>query len=90
MIHVNITSFLLISYLEKDHSVIEMCRPKYVITHPATGRYGKAVTTSLCTSQQRRRYVLNETPNNISVERRQYVSVVLLHNVLLVCRDDVS
>ena len=89
MIHINITSFLLISYLEKDHSVIEMCRPKYVITHLATGRYGKVVTTSLCTSQRRRRYVPNETPNDVSLERRQDVSKVRLHDVLLKRRDDV-
>ena len=37
--------------------------------------------TSLCTSQQRGRYVSNETPNDVSVVR--------LHDVLLVCRDDV-
>ena len=59
-------------------------------THPATRRRGNVVTTSLCTSQWRRRYVSNETPNNVSVERRQDVSVVHLHHVLLVCRDDVS
>ena len=46
--------------------------------------------TSLCTSQWRRRYVSNETPNNVSVERRQDVSVVRLHEVLFVCHDDVS
>ena len=77
MIHINITSFLLISYLEKDHSVIEMCRSKYVITQPATRRCGEVVTTSLCTSQRRCRYVPNETPNNVSVDRRQYVTVVV-------------
>ena len=37
---------------------------------------------SLCTSQRRRRYVSNETPNNVSVVR--------LHAVLLECGDDVS
>ena len=46
--------------------------------------------TSLCTSQWRRRYVSNETPNNVSVERCQDISVVHLHGVLLVCGDDVS
>ena len=46
--------------------------------------------TSLCTSQRRRRYVSNESPNDVSVERCQDVSVVRLHNVLLVCCDDVS
>ena len=33
---------------------------------------------------------LNKTPNDVSVELRQDVSVVRLHNVLLVCRDDIS
>ena len=50
-------------------------------THPATRRRGNVVTTSLCTSQWRRRYVSNETPNNVSVERRQDVSVVRLHDI---------
>ena len=45
---------------------------------------------SACTSQRRRRYVSNETPNDVSVERRQDVSVVRLHNILLEGRDDVS
>ena len=59
-------------------------------THPAIRHRGDVVTTSLCRSQQRRRYVSNETPNNVSVERRQDVSVVRLHNVRLECCDDVS
>ena len=42
--------------------------------------YGKA---SLCASQQRRKYVLNEKPNNVSVERRQDVSAVCVHDTLL-------
>ena len=46
--------------------------------------------TSHFTSQRLRRYVSNETPNNVSVERRQDVSVVGHHDVLLICRDDVS
>ena len=41
-------------------------------------------------SQGRRRYVANETTCNVSVERRQDVSVVRLHDVLLECRYDVS
>ena len=57
--------------------------------HPATRRRSDVVTTSLCTSQWRRRYVSNETPNDVTVERRQDVSVVPLHDVLLVCRVDV-
>ena len=39
---------------------------------------------------QRHRYVSNEIPNNASVERRQDVLVVRLHNVLLERRDDFS
>ena len=50
-------------------------------THPATRSR---------TAQRRRRYASNETPNDVSVERRQDVSVVRLHDVLLVCRDHVS
>ena len=42
-------------------------------THPATRRRSDVVTTSLCTSQWRHSYVSNETPNDISVERRQDV-----------------
>ena len=59
-------------------------------THPTTRRRGDVVTTFLCTSQWRRRYVSNETPNNVSVERRENMSVVGLRGVLLICRDDVS
>ena len=60
------------------------------ISHPPTRRRSNVVTASLCTSQQHRRYTSNETPNNVSVERRQDVSVVRLHNILLVCCGDVS
>ena len=52
------------------------------ISHPATRRRDDVVTASLCTSQQRLRYASNETPNDVSVLR--------LHDVLLVCHDDVS
>ena len=38
--------------------------------HPTTRRRGNVVTTSLCTSQWRRKYVSNETPNDVSMERR--------------------
>ena len=41
-------------------------------------------------SQQRRTYVLNKTPNGVSLEGRQDLSVVRLHDVLLECRCDVS
>ena len=59
-------------------------------THPRIRRRGNVVTTSVCTSQQHRRYVSNETLNDVSVERHQDVSVVHLHDVLLKCREDVS
>ena len=50
--------------------------------YSATRRRGDVVTTSLCRSQWRRRYVSNEKLNDLSVERRQDVSVVRLHDVL--------
>ena len=59
-------------------------------SHPALLRRGDVITTSLCTSQRRRRYVSNETPNDVSMERRQVVSVVRLHNVLLERHNEVS
>ena len=59
-------------------------------SHSALRRRGDLVTTSLCTSQWRRRYVPNETPSDVSMERRQDVSVVRLHDVLLERRNDVS
>ena len=34
------------------------------LSHPATERRGDVVTTSLCASQRRRRYVSNETPKS--------------------------
>ena len=46
-------------------------------------RRGDVTATCLCTSQWRRRYVLKETPNDVSMERRQDVSVVRLYDVLL-------
>ena len=48
----------------------------------ATRCRGDVIMTSLCRSQWCRRYVSNETPNDISVAG--------LHDALLVCRDDVS
>ena len=43
-----------------------------------------------CLSQWRCRYVSNETPNDLSIERRQDVSLVRLHDVLLERYEDVS
>ena len=59
-------------------------------THPALRRLGDVATTSLCTSQRCCRYVSNETPNNVSMERRQGVSVAHIHDVLLERRNEVS
>ena len=53
-------------------------------------RQGDLVATSLDTSQWRRKDVSNETPNYISVVRRQDVSLVRLHDVIEERRDDVS
>ena len=61
-----------------------------VAAHPALRRRGDVGTTSLCTSQRRRRYVPNQSPNDVSMERRQDVSVVCLHEVLLERHNDVS
>ena len=63
---------------------------QYTSTHPVTRRCGYVVTTSLCTSQQRWRYVSNETPNDVSVVCHQDVSVVRIHDVPLVRLSDVS
>ena len=59
-------------------------------SHPAFRRRGNVATTSLCTSQRRRRYVSNETSKDASMKRRQDASVVRLHDVLLKRRNDVS
>ena len=61
-----------------------------VISHLATRRGSDVITTSHCTSQQRRSYVSNETSNDFSMERPQHVSVVRLHNILLERCDDAS
>ena len=61
-----------------------------VTTRLALRRRGDVAATSLCTSQRRRRYVSNETPNDVLMERRQDVSVVRLYDVLLVRHNDVS
>ena len=57
--------------------------------HSGTRRRDDVVTTSLCTSQRRCRYISNKTPNKVSMERCQGVPVLRLHDVLLVCCDDV-
>ena len=57
-------------------------------SHPTLRHRGNVATTSLCTSHWCRRYVSHETPNNVSMERRQDVSVIhLLHVLLERCND---
>ena len=60
--------------------------------HPGTRRCVDVITMSLCTSQLRRRYLSNETPNYVSMKRHHdvSVSVVRRHKILLECSDDVS
>ena len=60
-----------------------------IIIQPVIRLRGGLVATLLCTSQWRRRYVPNETPNDVLVERRQGVSVVRLYDVVLEHCDDV-
>ena len=55
----------------------------------ARGRRDDVVATSFCPSQQRRRYVLNQTPNDVSLERCQEVSVLRLQDIIKVRRDNV-
>ena len=76
----------LISNIERV--IMTRCVRK-MITHPALRRRGDVAATSLCTSQWRRRYVSNETPNDVLMERCQDVSVVRLY-VLLERHNDVS
>ena len=61
-----------------------------IITHPARRRRGDVAATSLDTSQWRRKEVSNETPNFVSVVRREDVSLVRLHDVIEERRYDVS
>ena len=68
----------------------ELIGTHWITSHPVTRRRGDVITTSLYTSQRRRRYVSNKTPNDVSMKRRQDVSVVRLHDVLLERRDNVS
>ena len=47
-------------------------------------------STSFCLSQRRRKYISNETPNEVSVELCQNFSVVRLYNVMKKRLDKVS
>ena len=58
--------------------------------NPTPRRLVNVVMTSLCTSQQRHRHASTETPNDVSMERRQDLSVVRLHGILLERGDNVS
>ena len=58
--------------------------------HLARGGHEHVVATSFCPSQRRRRYVSNETFNDVSVERRQDVPVVRLQDVIKERCDNVS
>ena len=81
---------LLDNELVRENGEITMQVFSESTTHPALRRCGDLAATSLCTSQWRRRYVSNETPNDVSMERRQDVSVVRLYDVLLEYHNDVS
>ena len=56
---------------------------KLATSHPAIRRRRDVATTSFCMSYRHCRYVSDETPNNVLVERWQYVSVVRLPDILL-------
>ena len=59
-------------------------------THPAAKRCSNFLTTSFYTPQPCRGYMSNITTNSVSMERRQDVSQVRLHDVLLERCSDVS
>ena len=59
-------------------------------THPTTRHCGDVVTTSLFTSQQHRKCVSNETPNDVLMESCQNVLILCLQDVLLERRGNVS
>ena len=77
-----------------DSALVKICQIPHVIfentTHPATRRHSNVVMTSLYMSQQRRRHVSNETPNDILIEHQQDLSVVRPHDALLEPLNDVS
>ena len=75
---------------QEANGLLSNLRVRTPLTHLATRRRGNVVATSLCTPQQRRKYVSNETPNDVSMERRQDVSVIHLHDILLERCDHVS
>ena len=66
---------------KRIQKMVKKCYFKTLISHSAARLPGNVVTTSFCTSQRRRRYLSIETPNDVSVELRQDVSEVRLHDV---------
>ena len=60
------------------------------LTHPATRRRGEVITTSFCTCQRRRRYVPNETPNDVDKMSQWYVSMMSYWNVMTTSKEDVT
>ena len=57
----------------------------HLVLYPATRCRVDVVAAPLCTSQRCRRYISNEAPNEILVERHQEVSVMPILNDPLVC-----
>ena len=75
---------------DKDIFSVSFTKFLRASSRPALRRRGDIAATSLSTSQQRGRYVSNETPNDVLTERRQDVSVVSPYDVLLERHNDVS
>ena len=80
----------LLSNKKPNPTVTEFSIRSRILTHAATRRRSDVVATCLCTSQRRRMYFLNETPNDVSMVRHQDVSVVRIHDVPLVRLYDIS
>ena len=75
-----------VNFVIKHNSYVHNYKP----SHSATRRRSDVEATSLCTSKQRHRYVSNETPNDVLLERHQDVSVLHILDVASVCLLDVS
>ena len=81
-----------ISYLTAtlESTVSQVIFSLGLVNHSYFTKFFEPCTASLCTSQQRRRYVSNETSKDTSIENCQKVSVVRLNDVLLERCDEVS
>ena len=79
-----IASFHQIYFFNRFSTIIK------IITHPARGRCEDVVVTIFSQSRRHRRYVSNETPNKVLVERRQDASVVRLQDIIKERLDNVS